>query len=148
MYLRLATKDDMELVRAWRSNPLIYQGFFTQKEPLTWEEHIVWWKSRNKDWREFIIVLDDRDIGVVSIGQLDHWTPEIGYFIGNPTDWGKGYGKKAVQLALEWLREYGKKYCHTTVVKSNKRSMSLLKSLGFKVVAEARKGEVWMTKKL
>ncbi len=137
---------------AWRSNPLVYAGFYQQREPLKWEEHKNWWDSRNRDWREFIIVLVEdiemRDVGVVTIGQLDHWSPEVGYFLGNPIDWGKGYGKEAVSQALGWLRRQGKEYCHTTVLKSNKRSLNLLLGLGFEILGKAREGEVWLQKKL
>lgn len=150
--LRLATESDRTLVMCWRN--LTYQGsFYSQKHMLTWEEHKAWWASRNQDWREFIIeVLDNdyemRPVGMVTIGQLDHWSPEIGYAIGSSTDWGKGYGKEAVRLALEWLKNHGKEYCHTTVLQTNFRSANLLKNLGFEVLGGAREGEVWMQKKL
>ena len=137
------TEDDYELMMAWRSNPLIYEGFYQQKEPLKWDEHIKWIKSRNKDWRTFIIETDHR-IGVITIGQLDHWSPEIGYYIGEVGAWGNGYGKRAVQLALDYLKERGYNYCHTTVLKKNTRSLNLLKGLGFKILGDARKGEVWL----
>lgn len=147
IFLRNATEADLPLIMAWRSNPLSYQGFYSQKQPLTWEEHINWWQSRNKDWREFLIVLVDgthtRDIGVVTIGQLCHWSPEIGYFIGEVSLWGKGYGKEAVKQAMDWLKIYGKEYCHTTIKDDNKRSISLIKSLGFERLGKAREGESW-----
>ncbi len=133
---------------AWRSNPLIYQGFYTQKSPLMWDEHIKWIKSRNQDWRMFIIMLNDRRVGVVTIGQLDHWCPEIGYYIGEISLWNMGYGYKAVELAAEHLNGLGKAYCHTTVLKHNKASLRLLEKLGFEIMGDAREGEVWLTKKL
>ena len=99
--LRDANKSDLPLIMAWRSNPLIYQGFYQQTEPLRWEEHLAWWESRNKDWREFIIVLVEdtemRDVGVVTIGQLDHWSPEAGVLLGEVSLWGKGIGTQAVR---------------------------------------------------
>ena len=143
-----ASDNDIELVMAWRSHPDVYAGFYTQTAPLTWEEHNAWWHSRPSSWREFIIWLDGRRIGVVSIGQTEHWSPELGYLLGEVSLWGKGYGKQAVQLALDWLRGEGKGYCHTTVLKDNTRSLQLLEGLGFKVLGDAREGEVWLTKKL
>lgn len=149
--LRRATESDLPLIMAWRSNPLIYQGFYTQNAPLTWQEHIGWWNSRN-DWREFIILLvedtDIRPVGVVTIGQLSHWSSEIGYFIGEITLWGKGYGKEAVTLACEWLKKQGKEYAHTTILDDNKRSIRLIGSLGFQYLGKAREGEAWYQKKL
>jgi RimJ/RimL family protein N-acetyltransferase len=152
LYLREATEQDLELMMAWRSNPLVYEGFYTQTEPLKWEEHLKWWESRNRDWRTLIIVLvsayKERRVGVVTIGQLDHWSPEIGYYLGEVSLWGKGFGKEAVKLGLNWLRERGYKWCHTTVLVSNKRSAGLLWKLGFQAIGPAREGELWLTKNL
>ena len=133
---------------AWRSDPAIYQGFYQQTKPLEWNEHINWIHSRNQDWRTFIIWLDNRRIGVVTIGQLDHFSPEIGYYIGEKTLWNQGIGCKAVELATEYLKGLGKAYCHTTVLKHNKASLRLLEKLGFEIMGDAREGEVWLTKKL
>ncbi len=146
--LRLATKDDLPLMMAWRSNPLIYKGFFTQKSPLVWEEHINWWKTRNSDWRTFIILYDDRPIGILNLGQLDHWSPEIGYAIGEISLWNQNIGTQAVRLGLEWLKEYGKKYCHTTILDNNLASIKLIKKAGFTKGMQARKGEHYWIKKL
>ena len=146
--LRDAQYHDLELIMAWRSTPLIYEGFYTQNRPLTWEEHTNWWNSRNKDWRNFIIIYELRKVGSLTIGQLDHWSPEIGYLIGEVTLWGKGIGREAVKLALQYIKDYGKDYCHTTVLKNNERSLRLLGSLGFKILGDAREGEFWLTKNL
>ncbi len=131
---------------AWRSDPDIYQGFYQQTKPLTWIEHINWLNSRNQDWRNFIIWMNGRRIGVVTIGQLDHWSPEIGYYIGEKSLWGQGYGCKAVELATEVIKGLGKAYCHTTVKTDNKASLRLLEKLGFEIMADARPGEIWLTK--
>ena len=148
MKLKIALVSDLELMMAWRSNPLVYEGFVQQCKPLTWEEHSNWFESRNRDWRTFIIEYMNRKIGVVTIGQLDHWSPEIGYYIGEISLWGQGLGRKAVELALDYLKENGYNYCHTTVIKKNTRSLNLLKGLGFKILGDARKGEVWLQSSL
>lgn len=133
---------------AFRNSPLVYQGFYRQREPLVWEEHCAWFRSRNSDWRTFIVLYGDRPVGIVTIGQLDHWSPEIGYHIGEVSLWGKGVGKEAVRLGCKYIKNYGREYCHTTVLKDNLRSVKLLKSLGFEYMAQARLGEIWMTRKL
>jgi len=143
--LREATETDLALIMSWRSNPDIYQGFYSQKAPLVWEEHLRWWESRNKDWHQFIIVLVDdtsfRDIGVISIGQCDNWNPEIGVFIGEVSLWGKGLAADAIGEALKWLRENGYSQIHTTIKDDNERSIRLVTKLGFQRVCKARKGE-------
>ena len=143
--------DDRYLVlmMAWRSNPLVYEGFYSQTKPLTWDEHIQFWNSRPSSWRAFIIFYEDRPVGLVNVGQLEHWSPEIGYYIGETTLWGKGIGKEAVEEAMRYIKKtHGKEYCHTTVKKDNERSIRLLKSLGFEYISEARKNEIWMSRKL
>ena len=104
--------------------------------------------SRNRDWRNFIIMFNDRPVGAVTIGQLDHWSPEIGYYIGEVSLWGRGIGNRAVQLGLDFIREYGREHCHTTVLEQNERSIKLLRRLGFEIKMLARGGEVWLTKEL
>jgi RimJ/RimL family protein N-acetyltransferase len=148
MFLRKATDDDLELIMAWRSNPLVYEGFYSQTAPLTWEEHIIWWYSRNQDWHQFIILADGHDIGVVTIVQCDNWSPEIGFYIGEVSLWGKGYGSRAVGLAEEWLKEKGYVQTHTTVKEDNKRAISLLKHRGWKRAGNARKGELRFEREL
>jgi len=146
--LRFATEADLPLMLAWRSQEKVYQGFYTQREPLKWEEHIHWFKGRNQDWVTFIIIYETRPVGVVVIGQLDHWSPEIGYYVGEVSLWGKGIGKEAVKSALSWIKSGGKEYAHTTILDNNKRSISLIKSLGFKKFGKAREGESWYQRKL
>jgi len=146
--LRTATEYDLPLILSWRSNPDIYQGFYSQDSPLVWESHVQWFRDRPSTWRSFIILYQDRPVGGLNISQLEHWSPEIGYYIGEVSLWGKGLGKQAVSLALQWLRERNYRYCHTTVLKNNERSVRLLKSLGFTVLGDARVGEIWMQKEL
>lgn len=144
--LREARHEDLPLMMAWRN--LTYEGFYTQNAPLTWEEHVNWFVNRPSSWRCFIILYEERPVGVVTIGQLEYWTPEIGYYIGEITLWGKGIGKESVKLAMEYLKSQGKEYCHTTVKEDNLRSLNLLKSLGFAIMGEARDGELWLHRKL
>ena len=145
--LEEATEYDLLFMFNTRNIPEVYAGFYTQSAPLTWKEHFDWWKSRPSSWRSFVVYMDFMVVGVVNIGQLCHWSPEIGYYV-HPDHWGKGIGRTAVKQGLGVIRGHGKKYCHTTVLKTNERSIRLLKSLGFKYMAEAREGEIWMTKEL
>ena len=114
-----------------------------------------------KDWKNFIIIyekkvqvedfgfeVEERRIGGLTIGQLDHWSPEIGYYIGEKSLWGKGIGKEVVKAAMEWIKEYGRDYTHTTVKDDNERSIRLLTSLGFERLGPARPGESWYQKKI
>ena len=149
--LRNATDADLPLMMAWRSNPEIYQGMYEQKEPLKWDEHVNWWKSRPSTWKTFIVQTDDewcRPVGLINIGQMEHWSPEIGYLIGCVTDWRKGYMKEALIQAMKWLKEQGYEYCHTTIKIENERSANLAYRLGFEILGGAREGEIWLSRNL
>lgn len=145
LQLREATDKDFDFYYTVRNIPEVYQGFYTQGNPLTLVEHTNWWYSRNRDYRRFVIELDGKPIGIVNIAQLDHWTPEIGYAL-LPDYWGQGYGTEAVKTALNWLKLRGYGHCHTTMLKNNERSLNLLKGLGFKILGDAREGEYWLMK--
>jgi len=143
---------DEVLVMSWHSHPSVFKGFHTIRKPLTFEEHHRWWTLTTKYWKKLMVVLVENDIerpiGIVRISPLEDFSPQIGFTIGEISLWGKGYGKKAVELALDWLREHGYKHTHTSVLKSNKRALNLLKTLGYGTIGEARKGEVWLQRKL
>ena len=152
IFLRLAHEPDLLLMLAWRSNPLIFEGFYSQEQPLVWQEHLDWFRSRNEDWRTFIIELveDDtpRPVGVVTIGQMDYWEPETGIYVGEVSLWSKGIGKQALRQAIDYLKQKGYKYTRTTILDSNERSIKLYLSLGFKRIGEARPGESLYRKEL
>ena len=108
--IRQVTDSDLELLMAWRSNPLIYKFFYIQKEPLKWEEHYSWWISRNNriDW---MILIEEsniaRRVGSVNISQLDTDNPEVGVFIGELFLWGKNIGRYSVLHMLKWAKIWG-----------------------------------------
>lgn len=140
--------QDATLVMAWRNNPLIWQGLYTQSKenrPLIWEEHWKWWKARQANWKIFIIQVNDdettRDVGYLNIAQTEHWRPEVGISIGEVGLWGKGVARQALLLGIRWLKEHGYKRVHTSILNNNERSLKLFQSLGFKIMGEARDNE-------
>jgi RimJ/RimL family protein N-acetyltransferase len=137
---RTAVESDMFKVMDIRNNPEVMKGYYTQKKPLTKEEHMNWWYSRNSDWMKGIIELDGEVIGMWNIGQMDYWEPECAVSI-IPQHWGKGYGKQTVREMLAVLKVQGKQYSRTTILDDNERSKRLFKSLGFFRVGDARPGE-------
>ncbi len=152
LFLREANSDDTGLVMSWHSNPVIFSGFYTIRSPLTWEEHYYWWTETTKTWKKFMVVLVEnnipRTIGIVRISALEDFSPQTALTIGEISLWGKGYGKKALELGLQWLRDKGKKHTHTSIPDHNLRCIALYKGLGFERYGEAREGESWYQRKL
>ena len=89
--LREATQDDWELMMAWRSSPLILGEKYTQKKPLTWDEHYLFMTSRGRWWKFFIILVNDfvttRKVGVLNFGGLENWNPELQLGLGILIGW-------------------------------------------------------------
>ena len=153
--LRKALESDLRLILSWRNNPEVYRGFYTQgylkKGLLTWGEHLSWWHSR-LSWKIWMVQVSDsrnlRDVGVVSMAQLDCWRPQIGIYIGEVTLWGQGIGRKALTLALDWLKMWQYYQVWTTILKDNTRAVAMFESAGFYRVGEGREGEWEYRKKL
>jgi spore coat polysaccharide biosynthesis predicted glycosyltransferase SpsG len=144
--IRQATDEDLELIMAWRSNPMIYENFSLQNAPLIWNEHHNWW-IRRKDRVDWIIMLDDgtkmRAVGSVNASGFSIGKPEIGVFVGEVTLWGKSVGRSSVRLVVNWLREIGHSMVYARVMKHNVRSMKLFESLGFSKLEVTDEGE-WL----
>ena len=150
IYLRKANKSDLPLILAWRNNPLIWMGTYTQRSPISWETHEAWWDSR-KDHISFMAVLlqndSARDIGVIHISPLTYWSPEIGIIL-DVAEWSKGYGTEVFRLGCEWLKSKGYKWTSTTVLDTNTPMIRVLEKLGFEEFSDARKGELWYRREL
>jgi len=67
----------------------------------------------------------------------------MGVILGETTLWRQGVAKEAVLQGLQWLGEYGKNYCHTTIRWDNMAAARLAESVGFQKFGEARPGESW-----
>lgn len=152
--LRSVADFDLRLIFEWRNNPLVYEGFYQQNKPLEWGEHRNWLASRNKDWRILMVCMDySFHIGVVTIGQLDHWCPEIGLYLGETSLWGRGYGTCALRLAIKWLQGYAETHrhivgIHSTILNKNKASIAIFTKCEFKRLGVARKDESWYNRTL
>ncbi len=144
LFLREAIDADMALVLSWRNNPLVWEGTYTQKKPISLEEHEKWWQSR-LDHISFMVhsygIEECKDVGVVHISPLQYWSPEIGLIIGEVSLWNQGIGTQAFKLACDWLRDKGYKWTSTTVPDTNLSMIKVLYKLNFKKTCQARKGE-------
>lgn len=125
---------------------------------LDWEEHsdfkrlgssnpaFPWTRGRTEKWLEeldessdeyyFAIraVRDSVLVGVVSIDEIEwtHGTGQLGIGIGESRDWGKGYGREACALALDFaFHELNLHRIGLGVFAYNERAIKLYESLGF-----------------
>lgn len=119
------SREDLELILAWRSHPEIYRHFRNQTEPLTWSEHLSWFESRDSTRHDFLIHYGGRRVGVVGLSAND----EITIYIGEFSARGKGIATDAVN----WLKNRFKSRIPLTaeVYEDNKSSKNLFRSCGF-----------------
>jgi RimJ/RimL family protein N-acetyltransferase len=147
--LRPAIDEDNLLLFMWRNDPEISKNFYSQQDArqITPIEHLKWWKSRNTDWRTYIIVHNGKSVGVLTFGQLDSWRSDIGIYIGDKSLWGCGIGKDALTKGLAILA-ITHKYAGATILDKNERSKRLFMACGFERIGIARDGESQYQKKL
>jgi RimJ/RimL family protein N-acetyltransferase len=111
VYLRPFEAADAETYRRWRADaaPMALTGF-EERAPLSLaqvERRIAGLADeQGKDSYTFAICLvaDDRPIGEVMLFGIDHLngSAEVGIFIGEVDEWGKGYGTDAVRAIVDF----------------------------------------------
>jgi RimJ/RimL family protein N-acetyltransferase len=111
VYLRPFEATDAETYRRWRADadPMSLTGF-EERAPLSLaqvERRIAGLvDDQGRDAYTFVICLtaDDRPIGEVMLSDIDrlNGSAEVGIFIGEPSEWGKGYGTDAVRAITDF----------------------------------------------
>jgi len=142
--IRPIKKQDLEYLNSWKNNRKIYKflggGFMpvsidTQEQ---WLENIIDTTSNNK---RFIIerVDNNKPIGLIGLYDINwiHRTAEIGLFIGDGSEQGKGYAK----IAYEIIESFAKKDLNLRKIKlfvvyNNNKALSLWKSVGFSEIGK------------
>lgn len=111
VYLRPFEASDAETYRRWRADaePMALAGWH-ERAPLSLaqvERRIAGLvEDQGKDAYTFVICLaaDDRPIGEVMLADIDrvNGSAQVGIFIGEPAEWGKGYGTDAVRAVVDF----------------------------------------------
>ena len=107
IYLRELYLSDAKTSFNWRNNPIIwkYTGFNSGKK-ITEKMELEWLKSALKKPNDhrFAICLKSNSqyIGNVQLTNVMSNTAEFHLFIGDPSFWGKGIGKQASILMLDF----------------------------------------------
>ena len=105
--LRMMTKEDTDLIVAWRNKNFVRERFIYRK-PFTREGHLEWIETQVKAGRvvQMMICLTQtsRAVGSVYFRNIDreHRKAEYGIFIGDEDALGKGFGTQAACLALDY----------------------------------------------
>jgi RimJ/RimL family protein N-acetyltransferase len=101
LYLRPVEKKDYEKILEWRNDPDVRFNSLNQ-HIIPINEHIKYWDNflENILNSAFIIVCDNKDIGVLKLKNIDVNTYEIDIFISKLFR-NKGLGTKILELAKD-----------------------------------------------
>jgi RimJ/RimL family protein N-acetyltransferase len=137
IYLRLMTREDTDLIVAWRNQYAVRRNFIYQ-EPFTRQGHESWISNMvetGKAVQMIICELDtDRPLGSVYIRDIDrqHHKAEYGIFIGEGQARGRGLGTAAAKLMLRYcFREAGLHRVYLRALADNAQAIRSYDKAGF-----------------
>jgi len=114
--------------------------------PVDMVGHQQWWDSLCKDQTRVVFAIrktiDPSIIGYIQINGINsvHRSAEIGIRIGEENNRGQGYGKEALQLAVEFCWNHlNLNRVQLVVFKHNVRAISAYKAVGFRKEGVLRK---------
>lgn len=145
IHLRKVMKDDAEIYHTWRSNHTVMENTSPSLDVYTLEDTANFISSiiESPNSKSYIIQHRENDepIGIVSLINIDYKNrnAECIIDIGNVDYWGKGYGKEAMRLLLNYsfLELNLHKVC-LRVFSFNERAITLYERLGFKKEGEQK----------
>lgn len=140
--IRKITIQDASISYIWRNDQEIWKTTgrnwnkkVTQNDELEWIKKVINDKSR----LTFAICIGENQeyVGNVQLTDIDEIKGVFHIFIGNKNFWGKGIGKEATKLLLEYAEQnLSIKYIFLKVLKTNKKAYNIYKNAGFIFIKE------------
>jgi diamine N-acetyltransferase len=142
VYLRPLKLEDAKTSYQWRNNPLIWK--FTQfkpDRPVNIALETSWLKKvlKNKTEYRFAICLleNGQYIGNIQLINVKNNSGCFHVFIGDPTFWGKGIGKEATALILNYgFTKLALDFITLEVHKDNLFANAVYQRMGFEKINE------------
>lgn len=137
VFLRPLVLEDANVSCHWRNNPEIWKFTgFVPDVPITNDIERKWITEvlKKTDQRRFAICLieNQKYIGNVQLLKITKKSAEFHLFIGEPEYWGKGIGKEATGLMMDFaFLELGLENVILQVDKENFAAIAIYKKHGF-----------------
>lgn len=152
VYLSPMREEDAEVYAKWMNDIAITDSLGSSTMVFSEEAERNWLEENSGEY-QFAIVEKESDmlIGNCGIQEVSHTfqRAEIGLFIGDEENRGKGYGKEVLSLLLEYC--FDTLNMHNVMLKVfsfNERAIHTYKRVGFKEIGRRReayyaKGKFW-----
>lgn len=136
LYLSPMNIEDAPTYVKWLNDKTVSENLGLDMKVITLEGEREWLKKKQSDYT-FSIVLKENDelIGNCGFTEIDliHRNATLGIFIGEEENRGKGYGKEAIKLLLEYgFNNLNLNNIMLSVYDFNKRAIKIYEGLGFK----------------
>ena len=141
IYLRPITLDDTDLIVKWRNTKFVQDNFIFREE-FTPEMHTNWMKTKVNNGKvvQYIICESNNSpVGSIYYRDIDlaKKCAEFGIFIGEEYALGKGYGKEATSLFVNFgFESMGLDKIILRVTDKNGRAVHVYEKVGFKILYE------------
>lgn len=141
--LRPIERADLEKLNEWKNDESVYRFLGGGYMPVSidiqekWMESMMDTTGNNK--RFMIVDTHGKSIGLIGLYDINwiHRTFELGIFIGETGEQGKGYGAEAYSLIEHFAIQYlNLRKVKVNVVKDNLKAVKMYDKLGFKKAGE------------
>jgi len=134
--LRVITKDDLELIRKWRSSPEVNKFMYTEAAP-TKEQQQQWFESIRKrnTTKYWMIEYNATPIGVANLVNISsiHDSCDWAFYLGDASIRGKGIGSKIEFQVIEYVFEtLGLNKLKCEVIEFNGKVVKMHEKFGFR----------------
>ena len=144
-------KDDIHILHKWISDLSVTKTTSSSPKIFTFEDEERWFKSitqkkRGEKVLAIIVKKTEKIIGTIGFHKISevHKRASLGIAIGDKKYWGKGYGREAVALFLDFA--FNVLNIHSVwlnVYEFNTRAMRMYKAVGFKEAGRLRETHFW-----
>lgn len=143
IYLSPMNLEDASVYVKWLNDSIISESIGIEGKIITLNS-VKKWLTENSNNYNFIIILKEtnKPIGSINLYDTDliHQCSSLSMFVGDEQNRGKGYGKEAIKLLLEYgFNNLNLNNIMLKVYSFNKRAVKLYESLGFKKIGTRHK---------
>lgn len=145
LVLRCLERQDLELIARWRNRPEIRTMFF-HKQLISLSRQAAWYERYAGDSSKELFIAElkgnGEPIGMIGLSHIDlsNRKAEVGNtMIGDPQEWGKGYGVEMLNCLLEYcFTDLGLNRVYAYAIDINQASVKTKQKCGFLVEGTLR----------